>query len=251
MDQLRVSLVQYNISWAKPEDNFRKIEEIVKSLETSDLIVLPEMFNTGFCVKEPQHAESSNGPSMQFLKELSLKHNVGVASSLMMRTDTGIVNRFVLVDGEDVLCTYDKMHLFHLSGEGEHFVPGAKSVDCEFRGFKIRPIICYDLRFPYLSYNDSDYDLLLVVANWPAMRIGHWESLLEARAIENQAYVVGVNRVGIDPFGVEYPGHSEARGPSGELLLRFTGEHGRTVSLSKSDLNEFRTKLPFLQDRTV
>ncbi|MBR9860411.1 nitrilase family protein [bacterium] len=249
MSDLTVSLVQLNIHWMEPEKNFSRIEAHLKEAKHSDLIVLPEMFNTGFCIKEPQMAETENGAAVQFMKQISAQYNAGVCASVMIKDGDKIVNRFILVEGDEILFRYDKIHLFALSSEDQHFTPGNKIGTFDYKGFKIKPIICYDLRFPYVSYNRENYDVLLVVANWPNMRINHWEALLEARAIENQAFIVAVNRVGVDPFGVHYPGHSQALSASGKSMLHFTGDTVKSVVLHKSDLEEVRKSIPFLKDQ--
>jgi predicted amidohydrolase len=249
MTGLRVSLLQYNIFWESPSDNYKRILELLGSEPESDLILFPEMFNTGFCVSNPEQAEEMSGPSVDFLWKLSSKSKSLIAGSLMIREEGKIYNRLLVLQQDKILAQYDKMHLFKLSHEHKHFTPGTERTEFVWNNVRFRLITCYDLRFPYLAYNDSNYDVLLVSANWPFARINHWEALLRARAIENQAFVVGVNRVGIDPEGIEYPGHSVVYDFNGDCLLKFTGEHLRTQSLDLEAIYLFRKKLPFLSDQ--
>ncbi|MFY0643537.1 MAG: nitrilase family protein [Bacteroidia bacterium] len=251
MSTLNVSLLQFDIAWKDKSTNFNKIETMAKSIERTDLILLPEMFQTGFSVEYPEQAEKMDGESISFMTRLAKKHRCMVGGSIMVNLHGQLVNRFIVSDGSDVIGIYDKQHLFKLSEENKHFTAGNSEVDIVIKGFKCRLIVCYDLRFPYLSFNDTDYDILLVVANWPVKRIKHWDRLLQARAIENQAYVVGVNRVGVDPDGHQYPGHSSVYGPDGKRLLRFLGEEVQTLTLDKEQIDYQRSKLPFIKDRRV
>lgn len=249
MSTLNVSLVQFDISWMDKSMNFQKIETLCQALQNTELILLPEMFQTAFSVKHPEQAEKMDGESIAFMRKLAKKHSCSVGGSLMIESAHGRHNRFVLTNDKDVYAMYDKQHLFALSDEDANFKAGQHNVDAVINGFKCRMIICYDLRFPYASFNNTDYDVLLVVANWPAERIDHWDALLKARALENQAYVIGVNRVGMDPFDYAYPGHSCVYDYSGRNMLRFTGQEVRQIELSKDALLNYRQKLPFIADR--
>lgn len=243
--------MQYDIKWREKSTNFDIIRKMLAAESEIDLILLPEMFQTGFAVKEPEEAEGMDGISVTFMRTLAREKNAVVAGSLMIEHDGKLFNRFVVTDASAVLASYDKQHLFELSAEGENFTAGKEKVDVTIKGWKCRLITCYDLRFPYAAYNDSDYDALLIGANWPVQRIRHWDRLLQARAIENQAYVAAANRVGVDPFEVQYPGHSSAYGPNGDRLIRFAGEQVEYVILKAAHLKESREKLPFLKDRRV
>ena len=248
MSKFNVSLLQYDISWMDKSTNFHKIRSICSTLKNTDLICLPEMFQTGFSVENPEQAEANGGESLEFMHSLATEHNAVVAGSLMFKDDQEVVNRMILMGVNGVLGHYDKRQLFGLSDEGQHFKAGTANTDVQLKKVGCRLAICYDLRFPYVSLNDTGYELLIVAANWPSMRIAHWDALLRARAIENQAYVVGVNRVGIDPKGVEYCGHSSVYSPSGERLLRFTGEEAVQIELDLAELKTYREKLPFIKD---
>ena len=251
MSSLNVSLFQYDIAWKDKSTNFKKIETMASELEQTDLILLPEMFQTGFSVESPDQSEAMDGQTIAFMIALAKKHDCMVGGSLMVKLHNQLVNRFVICDCRDVIGIYDKQHLFSPSEENKHFSAGDAKVDVVLHGFKCRLVICYDLRFPYLSFNDSDYDVLMVVANWPVERIKHWDRLLQARAIENQAYAIGVNRVGVDPDGYQYPGHSSVYGPDGDRQIRFLGEGIHNCTLTKSAIELQRNKLPFIADRKV
>ncbi len=249
MSTLNLSLVQYDIAWKDKSTNFSKIRTLTQQIGATDLMVLPEMFQTAFSVRDTEQAEDMDGESVEFLRKLAHKHSCNVGASLMIKLNEGVVNRFLITNDKDVFAIYDKQHLFALSDEDEKFRPGTVNVDTVIKGFKCRMIICYDLRFPYTSFNTNDYDLLLVIANWPSARIEHWDRLLQARAIENQAYVAGVNRVGMDPFDHAYPGHSSVYDPMGKCLLRFTGEEVQQIELSKKFIDDYRKNYPFISDR--
>lgn len=250
MSKFRIGLLQTDIIWGIKQANFQKILDLTASTDV-DLLLLPEMFQTGFCVDEIQHAESMEGETVTFLKELALKLNAVVAGTFMYKEGDKIFNRFIAVGNEGVIAFYDKVHLFKYSNEDEFISPGNAKVDLDIAGRKFRMITCYDLRFPYISYNDSDYDVLLVSANWPSQRIKHWDALLQARAIENQAFTIGVNRVGHDSHDIFYPGHSSVYDMLGERLLRFTGEELRICEIDLEQQDELRRKLPFIVDRVI
>lgn len=249
MAELKISIVQYNITWCDKESNFNYLNDKLKGIST-DLIVFPEMFQTGFIVSNKDFAEPMEGETMSWLKQASLSHDASICGSFLCQENGHFVNRFVLVRQGELVGFYDKVHLFAMGGEDTFFSAGSTKVDMVLNGFKIRPIICYDLRFPYISYNDSDYDVLLCVANWPSQRINHWDVLLQARAIENQAYVVACNRIG-EQDGHFYPGHSSAYAPNGDKLLQSHKEEIIELTLSKDLIIKTRDKLPFLADRKM
>jgi predicted amidohydrolase len=250
---MKVALVQFNIASKDKKANFDRVSDLLGDTR-ADLIILPEMFNTAFEVEDLTLAEPLEGESIAFIKKLSLSHKAAVCASLMIDDQGVVFNRFVLVAEGELVGHYDKAHLFGMGGEAENLVPGSTKVDMVVQGFKIRPIICYDLRFPYSSFNDSDYDILLNVANWPSGRIGHWDTLLQARAIENQAFVIGCNRVGEQLQGDTtyfYPGHSSVYTPGGERLAHSIKEEVIFCEIDKQKIEETRNKLPFLKDRRM
>ena len=215
----------------------------------TDLIVLPEMFSTGFSMQVEKHAEPMDGPTVRWMKQQAVSLKSVVAGSLMIAENGCFYNRFVFAKPDGELTYYDKRHLFSMGQENVFFNPGKGRLVFELKGFRILPQICYDLRFPVFARNRKDYDLYLNCANWPAPRNEVWECLLKARAIENQCYVAGVNRIGVDANGIRYSGNSkiiDARGKS--LQEAGTTNHIITAQLSLEKLQKFRKKFPVLPD---
>jgi predicted amidohydrolase len=228
----------------------------------TDLVVLPEMFSTGFSMNAEALAETMEGPTVTWMREMAQKLNAAVAGSFICRDGGSYYNRLVFMRPEGQFEFYDKKHLFSLTGENEHFTPGRKRLVVEWRGWRICPLICYDLRFPAWSRNTMGsfigglnpyYDLLIYVANWPSKRAHHWRSLLTARAIENQSFVAGVNIAGKDGNQFEYTGDSAVVDYSGQPLIQIPdgNEAVHTLTLSLEDLHAFRQQLPFLADADV
>jgi omega-amidase len=255
MQDLTVALVQFNQFWEEKPKNHEHIETLLKRLErTVDLIVLPEMFDTGFSMNTQLADPWDKGPSLDFLKKLSRKHGAAVYTSMMARENQNCYNRGVFVT-HDELCIYDKRKSFGLGGEDKFFKSGTTETIVAFKDWRINLQICYDLRFPELIRNrmiedQAAYDLLLYVANWPEKRREHWISLLRARAIENQCYVIGVNRTGTDGKDLTYSGDSLFCDPLGTTILcEPNQENVLVVTLSKAELNRTREDLPFLKDR--
>ena len=223
----------------------------------ADIIVLPEMFNTGFSMNAEEHAEEwEKSESISWLKEQSLLHNTAFYTSLLIKSDGQFYNRGVFISEGNVLAYYDKQHLFAFAGEDAVFESGNSQTIVSFKGWKINLQICFDLRFPEGSRNQvidgkPAYDLLLYVANWPSRRISHWDSLLVARAIENQCCVAAVNRVGVDGNHIDYNGHSCIIAADGSYVeLPIQGKEGLVrQSVSYVQLSEFRKSLPFLKER--
>lgn len=249
MSKLAVSIVQFNITWKEKLTNFKRIEEMLHGID-SELVVLPELFQTGFCTDDMSLAESMEGDTVSWMCTYSKKYKNAVCGSFLCQEKDQVFNRFVLVSDGEVVGHYDKTHLFGLGGEQEHISAGSNKVDMVVKGFKIRPLVCYDLRFSYTAFNDTEYDILLNVANWPSQRIAHWDTLLQARAIENQVFVLGCNRVG-EQDGHFYPGHSSVYAPDGLQVAHSVKEEVITIALDKKQIEETRTKLPFLQDRRM
>ena len=251
---MNVSIVQLDITAKNTKANFVKIEALLADC-TSDLVVLPEMFSTGYFTDDTTLAQPMNGEIISWMLDYSQRHSTAICGSLLCLENGELFNRFVMVSQGEILGHYDKAHLFSMANENVHFTPGNTKVDMVLNGFKIRPIICYDLRFPYSSFNDSEYDILINVASWPSQRIGHWDALLRARAIENQAYVIGCNRVGEQIHSEDkkshYPGHSGVYGPDGERLVHSVKEEVLTLTITQEVIATTRKQLPFLTDRRM
>lgn len=224
MQDLNIALVQTHLFWEDREANLDHFNRLVSAIETPvDLILLPEMFSTGFSMKVEKFAEAPGGMFHQWMAGIAATKGAAVAGSLMVKERGYYYNRFVWTGPEGEVYTYDKKHLFRMGDEPSHYSAGRKRTIISFRGWNILPLVCYDLRFPVWSMNSRignhfDYDLLLYAANWPSRRSRHWRTLLQARAIENQAYVAAVNRTGHDGSGVEHTGDSLILDPLGDIL---------------------------------
>ncbi len=251
MEQLRVTLVQSFLYWEDKTANFRQFEQkLAPMVGQTDLVVLPEMFTTGFSMNAAALAENMQGSTMQWLRTQAAQLNAVVTGSFIAEDNGRYYNRLVwmLPDGE--YAVYDKRHLFTYAQEHQHYAAGQQRLLVQWRGWKILPLICYDLRFPVWSRNTEDYDLLLYVANFPERRSYAWKSLLIARAIENQAYTIGVNRVGKDGNDIYYAGDSMILDYAGQPLYQLSHLEGVfTTSLSYTAQQKFRQRFAFLQDR--
>lgn len=247
-NQLRISLLQCDLQWKDPKANFRRIGQMSPANDQSDLVVLPEMFATGF-IMDPEQSALAHREAVAFMHELAQKTGAVVCGSLAVEDSGDYYNRFYAVNASDIVAVYDKKHLFALAGEHYRYKAGAQALTFEVNGFRIRPIICYDLRFPVWCRLELPYDLLLCVANWPAPRINAWDTLLSARAIENQCFSVGVNRVGLDPNNNSYPGHSAAYDGLGKQLCFSQEEEVLSVVLELDEVQKLRESLPYLSDR--
>ena len=245
MQNLALALVQCELLWEQPADNRRQIGDMLEELPaTTDLIVLPEMFTTGFSMNALANSEEPGGPTEQWLLELAGKHDCAVTGSIAVREHGKVYNRMLFASPGNV-AHYDKRHLFRMAGEHQRYAPGAERVIVGWRDWRICLQVCYDLRFPVFSRNRDDYDLLLYVANWPAVRREHWRQLLIARAIENLSCVVGVNRVGADARGLDYSGDTLAIAADGELLLDAKNAPGvYRVVLDSAALRDYRQRFP-------
>ena len=245
MRDLALTLIQCELAWEQPEDNRRQIGAVIDGLNRrTDLIVLPEMFTTGFSMNALANAEKPGGATEQWLQDVARRLDCAVSGSIAVHEGDAVYNRMLFATPRGVQ-HYDKRHLFRLAGEDERYQPGKERVIVVWRDWRINLQVCYDLRFPVFSRNRDDYDLLLYVANWPARRRLHWRQLLIARAIENQACVVGVNRIGKDANGVDYSGDSLAIAADGELLLDRLNDNGAArVILDGAALQNYREKFP-------
>lgn len=251
-NELSVTLIQSNLFWENPNKNRlhfqRKIEELITP---TDIIVLPEMFTTGFTMNPENLAESENGETVRWMKTIAKEKNAAIAGSLIIKEHDNYYNRLCFVEQSGDIIFYDKRHTFTLAGEDKVYNAGKEKVIIFYKGWKICPQVCYDLRFPVFARNVEDYDLLFYVANWPKPRISAWDALLKARSIENMSYTIGVNRVGFDANNYEYPGHSIVYDCLGNALtdLKPNEESVVTVTLTKNNQDKYRNKLQFLQDR--
>ena len=248
---LNISLVQKDLVWENAEANRNKVDGLLSNITNTDLIILPEMFNTGFTMDSEKFAEKMDGPTIEWMANKAKELNAAICGSLIIKEDA-FYNRLLFVHPNGTIEYYDKRHLFRMAGETDHFSPGKERRSVEYKGWKISLQVCYDLRFPVFSKNRFkdgcwEYDVLIYVANWPSPRANAWRSLSEARAHENQSYVAAVNRVGTDGTGLSYDGDSAMFSPKGEHLLEFNkGEESvKSVSISYSDLSAFREKFPF------
>ncbi len=250
MSTLTLSLIQTATCWHDPQRNHALFADYFAQVpEDSQLVVLPEMFTSGFTMAPASVAEPMDGPSVNWLIDSAASLDKVICGSLVIATDAGYVNRFLWVQPNGELHHYDKRHLFRISGEHLHYQAGAERPIMELSGWRIRPFICYDLRFPVWLRNQDDYDLLLGVANWPALRQPHWDMLLRARAIENQAFVAAVNCLGVDGNDVSYAGGSCALDPQGTELLQAGDQPGvHSIRLDLSALTAWRQQFPVYQD---
>lgn len=246
MNNLRIALIQSDIHWHEIGANLAMFEEKIWQIKNEvDVILLPEMFQTGFTMEHQGLAEPMNFTTFKWMKQMAAQKNAAVCGSYIVKEDGKVFNRLLWMQPDGQYHTYDKRHLFRMANEHEHFDMGSEKLIVEWRGWKICPMVCYDLRFPVWSRNvNLAYDLLLYVANWPAVRVNAWDTLLEARAIENVSYSVGLNRVGSDGVGIEYNGHSAAYSPKGEQLAFSEKEEILYVDLSADMLLAFREKFP-------
>lgn len=249
MTQLRVTLVQQPLVWGEPGANRERFAALLTPLAGStDLVVLPETFTTGFSMEVEQLAEPAGGPTAVWLGDLAQELDAAITGSVITADGGRYYNRLLWAEpGGAPLRSYDKRHLFRMGREHQHFTPGGSAWSVPWRAFRVCPLVCYDLRFPVYSRRRAglDYELLLYVANWPAPRALAWRTLLKARAIENQAYVVGVNRVGPDGHGIAHAGDSAAIDPLGSPLAELGAEPALvTVALDAARLRAFREKFP-------
>lgn len=252
---MHLTLVQYDIRWEAPAANFDQVRRLLEKREVSGgLIVLPEMFANGFSLHADKIMESFGGPSESFLADLAEKHQSAIAGGWVLENPgSKPLNVVSIIDASgDVLCRYAKLHPFSFAKEHEHYAPGEGLFSCRYDGAVLTPLICYDLRFPEIfGIPAAETDLYVVPANWPCTRIAHWDALLQARAIENQAFVVGVNRVGLAK-NLPHNGHSAVFAPTGERVA-FAGETAglTTVAIDLNLVAKVRTEFPVLQDRKM
>ncbi len=251
-NELRVVGIQADLVWENPAQNLAFFDEKIRNLpKETDLVVLPEMFTTGFTMKPKNVAEKMNGNAVSWMIKIAQENDLAITGSLVINDDNNYYNRLVFVHPSGKIETYDKRHSFTLAGEDKAYTSGNKKLIIAYKDWKICPLICYDLRFPVWARNTENYNLLIFVANWPVKRIKAWNTLLKARAIENMSYVVGVNRTGTDANNYEYSGNS--------VIVDYLGDEISDVPKNKIDMIEatldknnqekVRQKLGFLNDK--
>ncbi|MEM1215842.1 MAG: amidohydrolase [Bacteroidota bacterium] len=253
MKALTITLVQADLRWEDPNANRQHLTQLLArhlSTTTTELVLLPEMFTSGFTMQPGAVAESMQGPTVAWLQEMAQQYQTAIAGSFVCMDQGQYFNRLAWVQPDASVQTYDKRHLFSYAGEHEHYQAGQSQLLVEYRGWRIMPLICYDLRFPAWSRNVQDYDLLIYVANFPDKRGEAWRTLLRARAIENQVYTVGVNRVGTDANAVYYAGDSCLINYDGKVVEHLPPrEQVQTVTLDYTAQSTHRARFAFLRDR--
>jgi len=252
MSELKISLIQTNLPWQKASDNRELLEQLLDTtIDSTDLILLPEMFTCSFDSDKNAIPEHMAGATVDWMRLMAVSYQAAICGTIAI-TENGVrYNRLLFVTPEGKVQHYDKRHLFRMWGEDKRYMPGRRQVVIKWRNWRILPLVCYDLRFPVWCRNTEDlnYDLILCPANWPASRTQAWQALLRARAIENLAYVAGTNRIGKDGSGIEFSGSSMVLDPAGKVLLD-AGEQmgGYTVSINREELLDFRKSFPFHHD---
>lgn len=248
---MKIALIQSPLFWENPVANRNYFEEKINAIaETIDLIVLPEMFTTGFTMNPNDVAETMQGETILLLQSLAKAKKTAITGSLIIKENNSYYNRLVFIFPSGEIQFYDKNHLFTLAGEDKAYTKGTRKLIVDYLGWKICPLICYDLRFPVFARNVEEYDLLIYVANWPKPRINAWDTLLKARSVENMCFTIGVNRIGFDATNFEYVGHSQAVDFMGNYILGPQETEGVfIVELDKQKMLVVRQKLGFLNDR--
>lgn len=252
MDDLKITIVQTKLFWENQEKNRKHFSRLLKSLKPgkTDVIVLPEMFNTGFTMNVKSCAETMNGPTVQWMQALADQKNAAVCGSLIIEENRQYYNRLIWMSPGGAHAHYDKRHLFRMAEENKTFSGGHKKLIVLFKGWRICPFICYDLRFPVWTRNFHEYDCAIYIANWPEKRSFAWKQLLIARAIENQSYVVGLNRIGKDGNQISYSGDSVILDPLGKPMskIKSSAEKVTTVHLGENLIEELRHSFPVMDD---
>lgn len=250
---MKVSVIQFNPIWSKVQYNLEQLTILIQQLNsTTDLVVLPEMFSTGFNMNPDEQLINDQLIVEEWMQSLADSCQFAITGTYMFNSNGQLFNRMIFARPDNEPLYYDKRHLFSYGGENNHFTAGHQRLIWNYKGWKIKPVVCYDLRFPVWLRNDikADFDLLICTANWPEKRIQHWNKLLQARAIENLAYVVGANRFGEEPTGIVYNGQSLFVDGSGEVIKTMNdGEIVCTCTLDLDRLKEYRKQFRFLDDR--
>lgn len=252
MSTLKLTLIQAHLHWEDKGANLAFLEQKIVNLEApTEIVILPEMFNTGFSMRPELHAETMEGPSVQWMRRIAMAEKIILTGSLMIQEGDHYYNRLIWMLPNGEYGHYDKRHLFAFAGEDQHYTAGNKRLIASVKGWKINLQICYDLRFPVWARqaSNNEYDVLIYVANWPEKRSHAWKTLLVARAIENQAFVVGVNRVGLDGNNIAHSGNSMVIGPIGEVLFHSADQESVfQITLNREELETIRTQFPFWKD---
>ncbi|RUL59080.1 amidohydrolase [Prevotella koreensis] len=249
---MKTTILQMDIAWGDCQGNVRRADAMIDNAPEADLYILPEMFSTGFAADPEGMAESENGKTVEWMRRKAVAKDAAIAGSLAIKSGERYFNRLYFVKPDGEVTTYDKRHLFSYAGENLHYTRGEERVIVEWRSVRIMLQVCYDLRFPVFSRNHGDYDMIIYVASWPTSRIKVWDTLLHARALENQCYVAGVNRVGRDP-NCEYCGNSLIISPYGEdLAVCGSGEESaKMAEIDMEMLRSFRKKFPVIDDADI
>ena len=251
---LSITIIQTNLHWENKAANLQMLEKKIFSIkEKTEVVVLPEMFSTGFSMKTEELAETMEGETIQWMKKISAEKKIILTESIIIEENSNYYNRIIWMQPDGQYGMYNKRHCFAFAGEDEHYTDGTKRLIASVNGWKINLLVCYDLRFPVWARQtpggEAEYDVLIYVANWPERRIHAWKTLLQARAIENQCYVVGANRVGDDGNNIHYTGESMIVDPLGEILYaKKDQEDIFIIKLDKTLLENTRNKFPFLKD---
>lgn len=251
-DTLSVTIIQADLAWEDAAANRHLFsEKISKILEGTDLIILPEMFTTGFSMNAEKLSEKTDGTTLGWMISEAKKYRTAITGSIIVNENGNFYNRLYFVKPDGIFEHYDKKHTFTLAGEHKIYASGNKRILVEYKGWKICPLICYDLRFPVWARNTDAYDVLIYVANWPDKRVNAWDALLKARAIENMSYCIGLNRTGFDGNDHKYTGHSAIYDVLGNQISNtdFEAEFTQTIILEKSHIFQNREHLQFLKDR--
>lgn len=251
MKNLKITTIQSNLHWENKTANLKMFEEKLSRLNSyPDIVLLPEMFTTGFTNNRTPLAETMDGVTMKWIAEQAKEVNAVICGSFIVVENGQYFNRLIWMNPDGEYKTYDKRHLFTLAKEDEFYTAGKERLIVELEGWKICPLICYDLRFPVWSRNNVDYDLLIYIANWPEKRAHHWKSLLLGRAIENQCYTIGVNRIGKDGNDFYYSGDTALIDYKGETIFQTSHvENAVTTEIALQPQQAFRQKLAFLNDQ--
>jgi len=250
-NEISIALIQTDLVWKDKKANLSNLANLISAIEKEiDIIVLPEMFSTAFCVDDITLAEDINGETVAWLQHQAKEKNAAICGSILFKEDNLYYNRFLFVEPNGNIHHYNKHHLFSLVGEEKYLTKGKKKILIDYKGWKIQPFICYDIRFPAWCANNDNADIQLYVANWPKKRSHHWKILLQARAIENQCYTIGVNRIGNDFYNNEHDGCSAAFDYTGTQLSLLENTNGtEIVTLSKDELEKHKQRYPFWKDR--
>jgi len=248
---MKIALIQSDLTWENKEENIKRFDQHLSKVSSEvDLILLPEMFTTGFSMSADKLAETMDGESVQWMQTKAKEKDALIAGSLIIKENEHHYNRLVFAFPNGQLKYYNKRHLFTMGDEPNHYTSGTESLVFDYKEFKIKAIVCYDLRFPVWARNTENYDLILCVANWPEVRSYPWRQLLIARAIENQCFVAAVNRVGLDGNQMSHSGNSMMIDFKGQVMQELVNEEGIIMTvIDTTELQKFRVQFPVLNDR--